>query len=157
MAKAKKSKVFCPCCKQTIRDKNPHSLGAGHVKVLETIAKSGATWTHAQQGDKVFVEGEKGRAPYKVNSMACVLTWFGLLERRERMSGDYRVTAEGIAFLKGRHTVPPVIWSFDGEVVGYDPGAVSIHSVKHVVYDAEYWKDYYQITVAELPAHTIKK
>jgi hypothetical protein len=54
----------------------------------------------------------------------------------------YRITEDGVKFLKGEHTVPKIIWSREGAIIDRDTTMVAIGSVKNVVLDKAYWDNY---------------
>ena len=133
----------CPCCHQKIRKLNPHRMCKQKVALLELIAHAN-DWVTVQHGYGVVVNGKPVRAPYRAEAHASRLAWFGLVEHGPTRSGLYKVTTEGIAFLRGLHMVPAVIWCKDGVVVERDSVMVSVGSVKNVVLDKEYWDNYGQ-------------
>ena len=132
---------ICSCCGQKIRKLNPHRMCKQKVKVLEILAKAN-DWVFVQHGFGAVVDGVAERAPYRVEAHASRLSWFGLAEHGPVRSGLYKVTQDGIDFLKGIHAVPAVIWCKDGKVVDTDTRMVTIHSIKDVVLDKEYWDNY---------------
>lgn len=131
----------CPHCKQRIRKMNPHRMCKNKVSMLEFLAKAN-DWVFVEAGRGAVVEGQVTRAPYRAQAHCSVLTWFGLAEHGERRSGMYRVTENGIKFLRNEHQVPKVIWSRDGRVVEVDSILVGIESVRNVVLDKAYWDNY---------------
>lgn len=131
----------CPHCRQKIRKMNPHRMCKNKVRMLEFLAKAN-DWVFVEAGRGAVVEGQVTKAPYRAQAHCSVLTWFGLAEHGERRSGLYRITEDGIKFLRGEHMVPKCIWSRDGRVVERDTIMVGIGSVKDVVLDKEYWDNY---------------
>jgi hypothetical protein len=104
------------------------------VALLQYIAKQG-DWVKISTGSAKQVAGDAA-------VLALRLQWFGLVEHGEPRSGLYRVTPDGINFLRGIRAVPKVIWCRDGKVVDRDTTMVTIGSVKNVVLDREYWNNY---------------
>lgn len=135
---------ICPHCQQKIRKMNPHRMCKNKVRMLEFLAKAN-DWVFVEAGRGAIVEGQVTRAPYRAQAHCSVLTWFGLAEHGERRSGMYRVTEDGLKFLRNEHQVPKVIWSRDGRVVEVDSILVGINSVRGVVLDKEYWDNYHQV------------
>ncbi len=132
---------YCPHCKQKIRKMNPHRMCKNKVRMLEFLAKAN-DWVFVEAGRGAIVEGQIAKAPYRAQAHCSVLTWFGLAEHGERRSGMYRITEDGIKFLRNEHLVPRVIWSRDGKVVERDTTVVGIESIRGVVLDKEYWDNY---------------
>jgi hypothetical protein len=131
----------CLHCKQKIRKMNPHHMCKKKVAMLEFLAKAN-DWVFVEAGRGAVVQGQISRAPYRAQAHCSVLVWFGLAEHGERRSGMYRITENGVKFLRGEHQVPKIIWSREGDIVDRDTTMVSIGSVKHVVLDKEYWDNY---------------
>ena len=127
-------KTNCECCGQKIRNLNPHRMCKSKVALLEAVAKQG-DWVKISTGSKFQLVGDAA-------VLALRLEWFGLLEHGAQRSGLYRATKDGVSFLMGYHLVPKVIWCRDGKVVDSDTTMVSVHSVRKVVLDIEYWNNY---------------
>lgn len=125
---------YCECCGQKIRKLNPHRMCKSKVALLEYIAKQN-NWVRITNVHRVSI----GDAAV----LALRLEWFGLVEHGPLRSGLYRATPKGIAFLKGTHLVPKVIWCRDSKVIEKDSVLVSVNSIKNVVLDKEYWDNYY--------------
>jgi Zn finger protein HypA/HybF involved in hydrogenase expression len=126
-------KTFCPHCHQKIRKLNPHRMCKSKVALLDYIAKQ-EDWVRITNVHRVSI----GDAAV----LALRLEWFGLVEHGPQRSGLYRATQQGIDFLRGLHQVPKVIWCRDGKVIEHDSVMQSVHSVKKVVFDKEYWNNY---------------
>ena len=124
----------CPCCGQLVRKPNPHRMCKSKVLLLEHIAKQGS-WVKISTGSRLQLTGDAA-------VLALRLSWFGLIEHGAKRSGLYRVTQNGIDFLRGIYTVPKIIWCRGGKVVEEDPIQISVHSVKNVVLDKQYWDNY---------------
>ena len=131
----------CACCGQKIRKLNPHRMCKQKVELLKILHKAG-DWVFVQEGYGAEVNGKMERAPYRARAHASRLVWFGLAEHGSIRSGLYRITDAGVNFLRGVHAVPAVIWCKDGKVVDTDTRMVTIHSIKDVVLDKEYWDNY---------------
>jgi hypothetical protein len=125
---------ICECCGQKIRKLNPHRMCKSKIALLEFIAKQ-EDWVKISTGTRKQLLGDAA-------VLALRLEWFGLVEHGPQRSGLYRATKEGIQFLRGFHQVPKIIWCRDGEVVERDTILVSVHSVKNVFLDKEYWDNY---------------
>lgn len=128
---------FCECCGQKVRKLNPHRMCRKKVALLEFIAKQ-HDWVKISTGTQKQLTGDAA-------VLALRLEWFGLVEHGPIRSGLYRATTNGIAFLKGKHSVPKVIWCRDAKVIESDSTLISIASVKNVVLDKEYWDNYYML------------
>ena len=126
---------YCECCGQKIRKLNPHRMCKSKVALLEYIAKQN-DWVKISTGSQRQVAGDAA-------VLALRLEWFGLVEHGPTRSGLYKATRNGIAFLKGTHLVPKVIWCRDSKVIEKDSVLVSVRSIKNVVLDKEYWDNYY--------------
>ena len=127
----------CPTCKQKIRKLNPHRMCRAKVQLLEYIAKQDGEWVKISTGHTNQLVGDAA-------VLALRLQWFGLVEHGEPRSGLYRATPEGIAFLRGEHAVPKIIWCRDSKVIDHDPAMVTVGGIKNVVLDKEYWDNYAQ-------------
>jgi len=125
---------WCECCKQKIRKLNPHVMCRAKVSLLELIAKED-DFVKISSGMKNQIVGDAG-------VLALRLKWFGLVQSGGKRSGLYKATKEGIDFLRGIHMVPATIYCRDGLVLDRDTTLVSVHSVKDVVLDKEYWDNY---------------
>jgi len=125
--------MYCSCCGQKIRRLNPHRMCRSKVALLEYIAKQGG-WVKITNVHRVQV----GDAAV----LALRLEWFGLVEHGPLRSGLYKATEKGINFLRGLHQVPRIIWCRDGKVIEQDSILQSVHSVKKVVLDKDYWDNY---------------
>ena len=124
----------CPCCGQKIRKPNPHRMCKSKVSLLEYIAKK-QDWVKISTNNRLQLVGDAA-------VLALRLEWFGLVEHGPQRSGLYKATDAGINFLRGLHLVPRVIWCRDGKVLSQDSILISVHSVKRVVLDREYWDNY---------------
>ena len=120
-----------------VRKLNPHRMCRKKVALLEFIAKQ-HDWVKISTGTQKQLTGDAA-------VLALRLEWFGLVEHGPIRSGLYRATPNGIAFLKGKHSVPKVIWCRDAKVIESDSTLISIASVKNVVLDKEYWDNYYML------------
>jgi len=141
-------KRVCPHCGERIRKLNPHHMDKPKVGVLMILANAlqgGNGWVHCMEGEKAIVNGEVVRGPYLFRLYAMRSMWFGLTERREFGSGDYRITRKGIEFLKGDVGVPATLYCKDGEVREQSEKIVFVGDVKNVVYDKEYWMNYFKV------------
>ena len=132
----------CPECKQKIRKMNPQRVCKKKVEMLIMLAQA-KDWVYVQAGHGTMINGQMVKGPYRAQSLCSVLVWFGLAEHSvERRSGVYRITEDGLNFLRGIHLVPKLIWSFEGQIVERDTTMVSISSVKKIVLDKAYWDNY---------------
>jgi hypothetical protein len=111
--------VICPCCGRKARAWRL-SIHAGMVKWLielyrETL-RSGSTWIDVRtvnQASEMY-GGDYAKLKFweliePQNSETC--------PDEKRSIGLWRITADGIAFLKGLHHVPRHIWTFDNQVI----------------------------------------
>jgi hypothetical protein len=114
------------------------------VHLLQILYRAN-DWVFVQEGYGVEVDNKMIRAPYRARAHASRLVWFGLAEHGAVRSGKYRITPEGMKFLAGEFMVPEIIYCKDGDVVESTEKKVSIHDVKGVVLDKEYWDNYSQI------------
>lgn len=122
----------------------PHRMDSRKVEVLSKIARLNLRyeWVKVQQ-DVSLVKQEEKAFTLTIDAVhATRLTWFGLLERKERRSGLYKVTEAGILFLKGIGRVPKRIYVRKGVVHDQDPEMLSVHDVKGVILDRVYWNSY---------------
>ncbi len=129
----------CETCKQRIRKLNPHRMDRQKVRMLSLIGELGL-----DEKDH-WVEVKAGRFPGFNGDdqvFAMRLQWFYLVEHGPKRSGLYRITDNGILFLKGKLSVPKTIWCRDGRVVDWDDEMVLIHQVKGVHLDKTYWNSY---------------
>lgn len=147
---------FCPACGERIRRLNPHRMDAAKVKLLQQIAKIqelGLPWVKVQRDGKLIKPGDV--AVIQTDDVhALRLTWFGLLERKERRSGLYRITEAGKLFLIGRHRVPDQILCKNGRVVKQSSVLVPISHIRNVVFDKAYWDGYAARQVPEAKPFT---
>ena len=127
-------RMNCPCCGQKIRKLNPHRMCRSKVALLEYIAKQDG-WVKISTGSRLQLVGDAA-------VLALRLEWFGLVEHGPQRSGLYKATEKGINFLRGLHQVPRIIWCRDGKVIERDSIMQSVHSVKKVVLDKDYWDNY---------------
>jgi hypothetical protein len=140
--------MICVCCNQKVRKLNPHRMDRHKVATLELMAKarlSGDEWIRASAGSGMVANGQRIRAPYRVQAHVSRLCWFGLAEHGARRSGLYRITDEGMDFLKNTHAVPTMIYCRDGVVVDRSKDVVYMRHVKNVVLDEPYWSNYWTI------------
>ena len=133
---ASQSNGTCACehCGQRIRKLNPHRMDRKKVQMLEYIAKQEG-WVTIKAGRTPGFNGED-------QVFAMRLEWFGLVEHGEKRSGLYKVTEKGVAFLRGRVSVPATIYCKEGRVVETSDEQVFVSDVRHVVLDREYWDNY---------------
>lgn len=139
------SNDICPCCQQKIRKSNPHHMDLGKTKLLMDIARihrTGVMWVKVQRDGNLIKPQHAHKTIQCDDVHALRLMWFGLLETRERRSGEYRLTEQGRYFLKGTFPVPERILCKDGKVVEESKDRVFIDQVKHVILDKEYWNNY---------------
>lgn len=138
------TKPTCPACGQRIRKLNPHHIDKAKVDLLDRIAKLNARhpWVKVQRDGRLIPVEERDFSIQCDDVHALRLTWFELLERKERRSGLYRVTPQGYRFLQGKWKVPAVIMCRDGVVVEASIEEVSVDDVSGVVLDKHYWDTY---------------
>jgi len=135
----------CTMCGQRIRKLNPHRMDAAKVKLLREIARrnaKGFCWIKVQRDGTLISFEER---PYTIQCddvHALRLSWFGLVEKKGRRLGEYRVNEAGKAFLEGKKSVPAKIWCRDGKVFEESTDKVYIQDVKNVILDKEYWDSY---------------
>jgi hypothetical protein len=137
----------CPTCHQKIRPLNPHRMDFSKVTLLEQIGRLNRKhkWVKVQR-DHNLIKNEEREFTIQCDDVhALRLTWFGLAERKEKRSGFYRITADGINFLKGTFRVPAEILCKDGEVIKRSAKMVTVYQIRKVVLDKEYWDNYPQI------------
>lgn len=125
---------ICECCGQRIRKLNPHKMDKQKCKMLALLGRLSG-WVEVKAGRFSEFNGDD-----QVHAMR--LEWFGLTEHGAPRSGQYRITAEGLRFLRGEWSVPKVIWCRDGVVVKEDVDRVFIGAVRNFVLDKDYWDNY---------------
>lgn len=140
----------CPCCRQKVRKLNPHRMCAQMVALLQIFERAN-DWVRVEAGRAVYVDGRPERAPYRAGAYASYLVWFGLVESGEHRSALYRITEKGVAFLRGEHQVPAVLWVKGGEVIERSTEMVTLASIKGVVLDKDYWDNYWRIQKKQGP------
>lgn len=115
------------------------------VWLLYAIARLnalGIAWIKVQRDGGLIADADKARTIQCDDVHALRLTWFGLLETKEKRSGEYRIISAGMEFLEGKLPVPKTIWCKDGLVVKQTIETVFISEVKNVVLDKSYWDSY---------------
>jgi hypothetical protein len=140
------SKEPCMCCGE-VAALNPHRICAAKVATLGMLAKGrlhGEGWCRCENGRGFRVE-ETGKwisGPYRVNAHALRLYWFGLAEQKAPRDGLYRITANGLRFMRGNIGVPTRILCRAGSVRYISEEIVRLDDVKDVVLDKAYWDTY---------------
>ena len=153
VARSAKAGCACPCCGMSVRKLNKHCMDKSKVRVLYDIYRiqmQHNDWVKAEQGDVLCVR--RRPVPWSkwiryqtakcADAHACRLKWFGLLKKREKRSGEYKITKKGIAFLQGRGLVPAFILVRDGNIWEESPDQVGIAEVAAVIHDKTYWDNY---------------
>jgi len=123
---------------------NGHRMDYSKVKLLSKIGRINKDhrWVKIQQ-DEALIKKDEIEFTIQTDAVhASRLKWFGLVELKERRSGLYRITREGVDFLKGSLAVPTIIYCRSGEVIKTEEEEVYVNDVRKVVMDKAYWDDY---------------
>ena len=140
------SREPCPTC-HCSNALNPHRMDKHKVSLLSILGKAlraSAPWCRVEEGRgvQVIASGTWKQGPYRCRAHASRLGWFGLAEHEGHRVPHWKITPEGLLFLKGEGTVPARILCRGGVVVYSSSERVSIDDVKDVDLDAAYWDAY---------------
>jgi len=124
---------------------NPHRMDRSKVHLLIKIAKlnkAGHEWVKIQQDSSLIREHEQARTIQCDAVHANRLKWFGLIDLKEKRSGEYQINMNGIKFLKNEHSVPNLIWCKKGHVVKEGVVTVLLNQIKGTILNKEYWDNF---------------
>jgi len=150
---------WCPCCEQKIRNINPHRMDASKVDILERVARmniAGHEWVKLQRDGHLIHPDARDWSIQCDDVHGLRLMWFGLMVRKRIKTGLYRVTADGLRFLRGEHRVPKKILCKGGDVIERSDELVDVASVRNVILDRAYWDAYpsEQVSVWDIDRNT---
>lgn len=135
--------AVCPCCGRRKARVYTHRLDYSKCKVLERIAQVHARdveWVKVQRDGNLMKDPLSEVQADDVHALR--LTWFGLLERKARRTGLYRLTPLGWKFLSGEGTAPDWITAQDGTVIQISRTLVKAAEIKGLILDRPYWDRY---------------
>ena len=139
------SQIPCESCGGT-RALLPHRIDKSKLGVLRDMAIYSRvdSWVRVEAGRGLRGSdtGKWKSTMYRAEQHAARLKWFGLLEHgSEPRVPSYRVTLNGLNFLRGRITVPQKILCREGVVMYVSQERVHISSEKET-FDKAYWDSY---------------
>lgn len=114
--------TFCPCCQRSAR-RYPRPLHAEMAVFLVRLVRAfdqDKVWWHLRD---LLPGGDQ--AP-KASTDGSYLVLWGLVKRHPERTGLYRPTPAGIAFVRGRTTVPKVAWVYDGRASHFSKEVLGI-------------------------------
>lgn len=114
--------VFCPCCQRNAR-RYPRPLHAEMATFLVRLVRAAETtkrWLHLRE----ILPG--GSTAPKASTDGSYLVLWGLVKRHPERTGLYRPTPAGVAFVRGRTTVPKIAWVYDGRASHFSQEVVGI-------------------------------
>ena len=114
--------AWCPCCQRTAR-RYPRRLHAEMAAFLVRLVKAyegQKRWFHLRE---VLPGGDE--VP-KASTDGAYLTAWGLVKRHPDRTGFYRPTPAGVAFVRGRTTVPKIAWVYDGRATHFSQEMTTI-------------------------------
>lgn len=119
----------CPCCQQRVKI-YPRRLGEEHCVFLKNLLRHKndpemSDWVHHSVANTYKNKNSRGYHS---------LQWFGLAETgacgdlkpKKKMSGYWRITPKGEAFLRDRLRVPKYIYTYNAEVVDVSEETVNV-------------------------------
>lgn len=143
VVRSRKPCLACHCTNAL----NPHRICKRKVQVLIELARLlalGDPWVRVEEGHTLVgtISNERRTVAYRARAHASRLGWFGLAEHREFRTPEWRISKNGLLFLKGELAVPAKILCTDGVVLYESVELASIHSVRGVDLDKAYWDGY---------------
>jgi hypothetical protein len=114
--------TFCPCCQRNARryPRPLHAEMAAFLVRLVRVAETSKKWLHLRE----LLPGTEDTP--KASTDGSYLVLWGLVKRHPERNGLYRPTPAGIAFVRGRTTVPKVAWVYDGRASHFSKEVVGI-------------------------------
>lgn len=134
-------KEICLCCLQVIAKMNPHSMDGQKCRMLaylhgKGVEVGGEGWVTVKAGRSKTFSGDD-----QVHAMRA--SWFGLVERGPNRSALYRISENGLAFLRGELLVPQRIYCRKGKVECVTEETISFDFAKNQRYDKDFWDRYH--------------
>lgn len=122
--------AWCACCQRTAR-RYPRKLHAEMASFLVRLVRAyekEKRWYHLRE----VLPG--GDAP-KSSTDGAYLTHWGLVKRHPDRTGFYRPTPGGIAFVRGRTSVPRIAWVYDKRATHFSKERITIRQALEEQFD----------------------
>lgn len=124
--------AFCPCCQRNAR-RYPRRLHAEMAAFLVRLVRAweteGHRWFHLRE---VLPGGDE--SPKACTDGAYLVLW-GLVKRHPERAGFYQPMPAGIAFVRGRTTVPRTAWVYDNRASHFSNERVGIRQALEDEFD----------------------
>lgn len=114
--------TWCPCCQRQAR-RYPRRLHAEMASFLVRLVRAHdrqRRWYHLRE---VLPGGQESP---KASTDGAYLTLWGLVKRHADRTGFYQPTPAGVAFVRGRTSVPRTAWVYDGRATHFSKEMVTI-------------------------------
>ena len=123
--------TWCPCCQRQAR-RYARPLHAEMATFLVGLVRKGEEskkWWHIRE----IIPG--GEEVPKASTDGAYLVHWGLVRRHPERKGLYRPTPAGVAFVRGRTTVPKVAWIYDGRASHFSKEVIGIRQALELKLD----------------------
>jgi len=143
IARSKKPCETCNCTSAL----NPHRMCRRKVEVLIDLANflyEGDSWVRVEHGRTLIgADTSKSRSTaYRAGEHVSRARWLGLAEHRGDRTAQWRISVDGLRFLRGVLQVPAKILCTAGVVVYQSIELVTVGDVNGLDLDKDYWDGY---------------